>query len=335
MATLTLADAARMMRESVKDKSYRAFPLGQDAGHYMRFKRKRLTQSSYRDYESCLDKIARFFCDLELGDFEPPVGTERLEEFLDAQWGAQAPRTYNKNLSILHDFFKWAVLRGKLHGDPTLPIQPARTRAVHRETFSDDHRRALLASNPDLRDRLALRLLLDYGIRKGALQAVQYRHFDHQRRQLTIFTKGEQVRVLPIPQAAFWLDLERLILETGAQANHHLMHRTRKIWRGYEPDGSSRFDVVVYPDQPLGKHGLHDWWYRCLECAGIVVPGTRSGERMHKARHTAGQRVLDKTGNIKAVQKLLGHASIQTTADIYLDWDIDALAETMREVVDE
>ena len=47
---------------------------------------------------------------------------------------------------------------------------------------------------------------------------------------------------------------------------------------------------------------------------------------MHKARHTAGQRVLDKTGNLKAVQKLLGHESIQTTGDIYTDWDIEQRA---------
>jgi site-specific recombinase XerC len=30
---------------------------------------------------------------------------------------------------------------------------------------------------------------------------------------------------------------------------------------------------------------------------------------MHKARHTAGERVLDHTGNLKAAQRLLGHAS--------------------------
>jgi len=33
------------------------------------------------------------------------------------------------------------------------------------------------------------------------------------------------------------------------------------------------------------------------------------------------------------VQKLLGHASIQTTADIYTDWDIDQLAATLSEVL--
>jgi site-specific recombinase XerC len=50
----------------------------------------------------------------------------------------------------------------------------------------------------------------------------------------------------------------------------------------------------------------------------------------------AGQRVLDATqGNLKAVQKLLGHSSISTTGDIYTDWDIDQLAETLRGMLEE
>jgi hypothetical protein len=47
----------------------------------------------------------------------------------------------------------------------------------------------------------------------------------------------------------------------------------------------------------MGEHGAHDWWYGCLARAGVVPMGTTSGERMHKARHSAGQRVLDATGN--------------------------------------
>ncbi len=43
--------------------------------------------------------------------------------------------------------------------------------------------------------------------------------------------------------------------------------------------------------------------------------------------------MLDRTGNLKAVQKLLGHTSIQTTADVYVDWDLDALAQTMADVL--
>jgi integrase len=42
-----------------------------------------------------------------------------------------------------------------------------------------------------------------------------------------------------------------------------------------------------------------------------------------------------RAGNLKAVQKFLGHESIQTTGDIYTDWDIDQLAETLLEAVDD
>lgn len=326
---LTLPAAARLLREAMKDKSYRAFPLGLEAGHYLRAKRKRLTPDSYRDYEACLDKLARYFVDLELKDFEPPAGTERLEEFLDHQWGNRAGRTYNKNLSILRDFFKFHVLRGKLHGDPTLPIERAKKRSVHRETFTTDDRNAILAANPELRDKVALRLLLDYGIRKGALQRVQFKHFDHHRKRLTVFTKGGKIRDLPIPQPGFWFDLERVILEDEAQPHHYLLPRQKAIPR------KGAMTTHRFHDQPMGVHGAHNWWYRCLQRAGVVPVGVTSGERMHKARHTAGQRVLDKTGNLKAVQKLLGHESIQTTGDIYTDWDIEQLAETLLEAVDD
>ena len=65
----------------------------------------------------------------------------------------------------------------------------------------------------------------------------------------------------------------------------------------------------------MGVQGRHNWWYGCLQRAGVVPKGVTSGERMHKA----------------SVQKLLGHASISTTADAYTDWDVEQLAESLLE----
>jgi hypothetical protein len=45
-------------------------------------------------------------------------------------------------------------------------------------------------------------------------------------------------------------------------------------------------------------------------------------------------RVLDVTGNLKATQEQLGHASIQIPGDAYADWDIDQFADTMRVVLE-
>lgn len=330
-----LVQIAPLIRDAMRDKTYQLTPIGAEAAEYLRVKRKRLTPSSFITYEGSLDKLARFFPDLQVSDFEPPTGTQRLEEYLDQMWGSAAPRTYNQNLSVTKDFFRFQILRGRLHGDPTLAIERARKREVYRTTFSTDQRRAIIAEQESRRDRLCLRLLLDYGLRKGALRAVQFKHFDHQRKRLTIFTKGQKVRELPIPHAEFWLDLERRILDAQANPADYLLcaHRTIPVGKP-DADGHRHTERRTFPDRPMSGHGTHKWWYACLTNAGIVPEGTLSGERMHKARHTAGQRVLDVTGNLKAVQKLLGHSSIQTTGDIYADWDLDQLAATMADVLE-
>lgn len=325
---LTPEDLAALMplvRQAMRDKSYQLLPMGEEAAGYLRHKRKRLTDSSYRDYERGLDKLARYFPDLQLEAFEPPLGTTRLEEFLDHQYGDGTPRNYNKNLSIIRDFFKFQIMRGRLHGDPTLAIERARPRQVYRTTFSSHQRRAIIGCAAGRRDRIALRLLLDYGLRKGALKGIQFKHFDANRRRLTIFTKGQKIRELPIPDPQLWDDLDKHQLDIDAQPQHYLMCRIAVNFAG----------TVPTPEKPMADHGLHVWWYQRLEDAGIVAKGTTRGERMHKARHTAGQRVLDQTGNLKAVQKLLGHASIQTTGDVYADWDIDQLAATLADVLSE
>jgi integrase len=213
-------------------------------------------------------------------------------------------------------------------------IERAKARDVHHETFTPDQIAAIIGSQEDRRDRICLRLLLHYGLRKGALRAVQIKHFDHVRRRLVIFTKGQKVREVPTPDPAFWHDLERYMLDVGAEPHHYLLRTQKTLPVGPRDEhGHRRIELRRLPERPMGAHGVHRWWYRCLANAGIVPEGVQHGERMHKARHSAGQRVLDKTGNLKAVQKLLGHASIQTTADIYVDWDLDALALTMAQVL--
>ena len=52
-----------------------------------------------------------------------------------------------------------------------------------------------------------LRLVPRAALRKESLRQIQFSHFDHERRRLTIFTKGAKVRNIPIVEAAFWNDL--------------------------------------------------------------------------------------------------------------------------------
>jgi integrase/recombinase XerC len=325
---LTLAQIGRMLREAVRDRTYESLSLGPDVAAYLRAKGKRLTPQSFEVYEATLAKFVVYFVGLELSDFEPPAGTTRIEEFLDEFWSEAKARTYNKNLSIVRDFCKHHRIRQRMDRDPTEAIEPRKEQTPYRTTFSPDQRRAILAAQTDLRDLIALRLLLEYGLRRGSLLAIQFKHFDHVRKRLTIFAKGGKVRSLPIPDPAFWHDLGRLLVDCEAHGDHYLMPRMVSRREGNRP--VRRVD----PTKPMASHGAHNWWYRCLERAGVVDPGVTKGEHMHKARHTAGQRLLDHTGNLKAVQQLLGHASITTTADVYLDWDEQALSASLESVME-
>ena len=71
----------------------------------------------------------------------------------------------------------------------------------------------------------------------------------------------------------------------------------------------------------------------------MVVPLLGAGGHRHRGADLGTQDALgplhggpDRAG---ARRSLLGHSSITTTGDIYTDWDIDQLEQTMRDVVGE
>src|SRR5262249_53136720 len=93
--TLLLGDAARLLRDAIRDKSYRGTPIGLEVGRYIRWKRSEwgAADNTMLAYEQILAKFALHHADLELGDFAPPVGTDRVREFLGYHWGESKPST--------------------------------------------------------------------------------------------------------------------------------------------------------------------------------------------------------------------------------------------------
>lgn len=65
---------------------------------------------------------------------------------------------------------------------------------------------------------------------------------------------------------------------------------------------------------PLTSRGLQQIWKAAIKRAGL--PEALS---IHSARHTIAVHLLKKTGNLRQVQKQLGHASPATTANMYAD----------------
>jgi integrase len=69
---------------------------------------------------------------------------------------------------------------------------------------------------------------------------------------------------------------------------------------------------------PMHRSGLQFLWIRALKRAGLAKDG-KALYSIHCARHTLATHLLAKTGNLRLVQKTLGHSSPVTTALIYAD----------------
>ncbi len=192
---MTLGEAARIIREAVKDKSYRSTSLGQLVGRYLRWFRNEYgaTESTIRDYEAVLARMS-----ITLADKEPiEVSVDDLRDVIDL-WGERSPRTRQKVTSIVRAVWGWAEEQGHNAISPAARIRRPRAEKRVAPLLPADARPRLLTVAKHPRDRLALFCLLLLGVRRGELAGLQIRDFDTQRCSLRVCGKGRKDRVLPL-----------------------------------------------------------------------------------------------------------------------------------------
>lgn len=172
----------------------------------------------------------------------------------------------------------------------------------------------------------ALRFALVTGFRLSNFVNLRLRDIDFEGRQIHLRQKGDKDHTIPMTA-----EVEAII--RAARAEHMLDDRVfafrfrgARRGRGATPTASAwtnsktgvRYEAGAW--YPLTTSGFRSWFVDLTKAAGI------EGLRIHDLRRTAGSRLLTNTGNLKLVQRLLGHSDVRTTASTYahLD-DADAL----------
>lgn len=322
---LTLTDLAPMIREVRRDKRYRSTPLGGSVGRYIRFMRNEwgATERSLEDYESVLARFAIEHADLELRDFEPPVGTERIREFVDGNWGDAAVGTRRKVTSILKSFFRWAYERELVASDPTLRIRLPKKRGVERRAHEPDRIKALIAAQPELRDRVAIALMARLALRKNELRLLCWRDITlTPPASVRVHGKGGRIDLVPLVYEDLRLELEALARFGDAAPDEYLLFPVRvgNVRSAPHARGIIREDR----DRPMQPSTMHRWWQRCLERASFAhFP-------MHELRHTAITEFIRASGSIEVARLFARHASVATTVDIYGHLNQDDLVRAMK-----
>ena len=94
--------------------------------------------------------------------------------------------------------------------------------------------------------------------------------------------------------------------------------------------GRSKGPLFVGQRGPLSNAGLQQMWKAAIKRANL--PKELS---IHSARHTLAVRLLKKTGNLRQVQKQLGHASPAVTANMYADVSFEDMQNGLTGLYDE
>src|SRR5947199_4378529 len=94
---------------SIAGMSDSARSLKETADEYLQTRAETLSATSMRGYEGTLRELAAAFPKAARRQFEPPGGTATLRQLLSDRWGGLAPATYNKNLSVIQNFFRWCA----------------------------------------------------------------------------------------------------------------------------------------------------------------------------------------------------------------------------------
>lgn len=202
--------------------------------------------------------------------------------------------------SVVRQHFKWLTRQNVLLSNPASEIELPRVemRLPQAVLTVDEAERVLavpdVATTMGLRDRAMLEVLYGTGIRRGELVRLSIWDLDVARRVLRVQQgKGRKDRYVPIGERALaWVE------------------RYRREARPLLVSGAD--DGVLFRSaegQPLPAARATHLASEVVEAAGVGKPGA-----CHLFRHTMATLMLENGADVRALQEMLGHAKLETTA---------------------
>lgn len=213
-------------------------------------------------------------------DSPAQVDTDQLVALAAAQpWSNDYRRAYR---TTLVQFFDWCINHNTHPGPNPAGGLPKVAESKPRPRPATDEIWQHIIDHADPRELLMARLAAEAGLRRAEVAQVHRDDLteDQDGYSLIVHGKGGKQRVVPI--------------------THSLAHTIRNYSAGYSPKG------FLFPGQVDG-HVSPNWVGVML--SRLMPPGWS----MHKLRHRYASRGFAGTGNLRAVQEALGHASVATT----------------------
>ena len=243
------------------------------------------------DYEWAAARILRFY---PTRAFHEITDQDLLHVMRD--FPARSRRT---RVAAMRSWFKWGIQTRRLERNPfdLLPtIKVPAQRVI--DVFTDEEIGAL-TDLPEGNGNL-LQILFDTGIRRG--EARRARRRDVRRGELRVQKgKGGKGRIVPL--------FTRLEERLNRWFERESLRGSDYLWP-IRPGG-----YYLRRDREMGNTSFQKWWEDCIEAAGVDY------RNPHVTRHTFATRWLRRGGRLETLSRVMGHASIKTTHDLYAHLD--------------
>lgn len=277
---------------------------------------RRLSAATVRAYRSDLRDLRSSVSDAALESID-------LEMLRDWLWRAtqrgDARSTLARRTAAARSFFGWAQEQGLIELDPSLRlVAPKRGRTLPTvaskdamERLLDDQRIAAESGEPiALRDHGMLELLYGAGIRVSELCGIDVDDVDLDRCTARVLGKGAKERVVPFGAPA-----------RAAIGAYLTRSRPALLAR------SSTTTTALFLGSRGSRIGSRAVYSLVADVLSPVVGAETVGP--HALRHTAATHLLDGGADLRAVQEILGHASLGTT-QIYTHVSAERLTAAYR-----
>ncbi len=216
-------------------------------------------------------------------------------------------RSIQRRLSSLRSFCRFLIRQGHLSSNPAQDIRAPRTPHKLPHSLDVDRIHSLLDAKAEnwlgQRDLAIMELMYSCGLRLAELVGLDLQHIDLQLGEARVLGKGRKTRIVPIGRKAQqvlhkWLKERAIHCEDSEPALFINRSGTRLSPRSVQ--------------QRLRRRALEQG----LDCR--LHP--------HALRHSFATHILESSGDLRAVQELLGHANLSTT-QVYTHLDFQHLAQ--------
>ncbi|MEX0942822.1 MAG: tyrosine recombinase XerC [Pseudomonadales bacterium] len=273
---------------------------------------RRLSQNTLSGYERDLRFLAVFCDETSIPDWRA-LKEHHVRTFIGScHRKGLSGKSLQRRLSSIRTFFDYLVREGLSKGNPAVSISAPRTDQRLPRTLDPDQVSRLLEVKGTgwhtRRDRAILELFYSSGLRLSELVGTNVDSIDWSDSSIRVIGKGNKERLLPV--GALAIDALKIWCEVREQLPNE---------KQYIRDKDALF---------LSERGLRishrnvqariNHWTRSQNIPGRVHP--------HMLRHSFASHMLESSGDLRAVQELLGHADISTT-QIYTHLDFQHLSE--------